>query len=102
MKLSDIKIGGLYTAKVSGRIAKVRVTEIKEVPPAAWSSRSAWRTLIIGVNESTGRRITIRSPQRLRRAVGGCEFCQQKFNRPGGAFKCPYCGHIWPGSEAGK
>ena len=36
-------------------------------PPVARTlRRDAWRTLIIAVNESTGRRITIRSPQRLR------------------------------------
>jgi hypothetical protein len=31
--------------------------------------RDTWRTLIIAVNEATGRRITVRSPQRLRTRV---------------------------------
>jgi len=73
MKLNDIQIGGRYQAKVSGRLVTVRVTEIKQIPPASWSARSAWRTLILAVNESTGRPITIRSPQRLRAAIGNKE-----------------------------
>ena len=66
MKLKDIQIGGRYVAKISGRLAVVRVTELKEVPAFA-SDR--WKTLIYAVNEATGRRITIRSPQRLRNRV---------------------------------
>lgn len=73
MKLSEVQIGGRYTAKVSGRVVTVRVTQIKQVPPVSWSARSAWRTLIEAVNESTGRQITIRSPQRLRAAVDNKE-----------------------------
>jgi hypothetical protein len=69
LKLSDVEVGGRYTAKVSGRIEVVQVTEIKQVPPASWSVRDTWRTLIIAVNEATGRRITIRSPRRLRTRV---------------------------------
>ena len=70
MKLSEIEIGGRYLAKVSGQLVTVRVVELREVPPASWS-RSGWRTLIGAVNEATGRRITIRSPQRLRQKVEG-------------------------------
>jgi hypothetical protein len=66
MKLKDIQIGGRYVAKISGRLAVVRVTELKEVPALA-SDR--WKTLIYAVNEATGRRITVRSPQRLRSRV---------------------------------
>ena len=71
MKLAEVVVGGRYTAKVSGSLQVVRVTELKEIPPASWSSRSAWRTLIYAVNETTGRKITIRSPQRLRSKVEG-------------------------------
>jgi hypothetical protein len=70
MKLSEVEVGCRYTAKVSGGICTVRVTELKEVPPASWSTRGAWRTLIYAVNEASGRKITIRSPQRLRAKVG--------------------------------
>ena len=71
MKLAEVVVGGRYTAKVSGNLQVVRVTELKEVPPVSWSSRSAWRTLICAVNEATGRKITIRLPQRLRSKVEG-------------------------------
>ena len=71
MKLADVVVGGRYTAKVSGAVAVVRVTELKEIPPASWSRSDKWRTLIYAVNEATGRKITIRSPQRLRARVEG-------------------------------
>jgi hypothetical protein len=67
MKLTDIEVGGRYLAKVSGRMVVVRITELKEAP--AFAGR--WTTLIYAVNESTGRRITIHSPQRLRSRVEG-------------------------------
>jgi hypothetical protein len=70
MKLADVVVGGRYTAKVSGRVQIVRVVELNEIPPPSWSTRGAWRTLIYAVNEASGRRITIRSPQRLRAKVG--------------------------------
>ena len=73
MKLSDIQVGGRYTAKVSGHLVTVRVTQIKQIPPAAWSAPLTQRTVIEAVNEATGRPITIRSPQRLRAAVGNKE-----------------------------
>ncbi len=66
MKLSDVQVGSRYTAKVSGRIVTVRVVEIVEVPATRWSNA---KTRIEAVNEATGRRVTIRSPQRLRRRV---------------------------------
>jgi len=68
MKLKDIEVGGRYLAKVSGQLVTVRVTELKEVPAFA-SDR--WKTIIYAVNEATSRRITIRSPQRLRSRVEG-------------------------------
>jgi hypothetical protein len=71
MKLKDIEVGGRYEAKVSGSVQVVRVVELKQIPPASWSTTGAWRTLIYAVNEATGRRITIRSPQRLRAKVEG-------------------------------
>jgi hypothetical protein len=70
MKLADVVVGGRYTAKVSGSLQVVQVVELKEIPPPSWSSRRAWRTLIYAVNEASGRKITIRSPQRLRAEVG--------------------------------
>jgi len=63
LKLSDVQVGGRYTAKVSGRIVTVRVVEIVAVEATRWSNA---KTRIEAVNEGTGRRVTIRSPQRLR------------------------------------
>jgi hypothetical protein len=70
MKLKDIEVGGRYMAKVSQSLSVVRVVEIKQIPPASWSARNWWRTIILAVNEKTRRQITIRSPQRLRQRVG--------------------------------
>ena len=98
MKMQNVVIGARYTAKVSGRIQVVRVVEIKEIPPASWSRRDAWRKLIYAVNEATGKRITIRSAQR--RVDNGCEFCRQKFNRPAEGFTYPYCQKVWAAQEA--
>jgi hypothetical protein len=69
MKMQDVEVGGRYTAKVSGRIQVVRVTEIREIPPAKWARPHARRKLIYAVNEGTGKQITIRSAQRLRSRV---------------------------------
>ena len=101
MKLSEVQVGVLYEAMVSGRLQVVRVEELKPIPPATSAVRPAWRTLIMAVNQRTGRRITIRSPQRLRRRVDpGCEFCNLPANRPSGPFTCPYCHKTWTGMGA--
>ena len=97
MKLKDIEVSARYHAKVSGTLAVVRVVEIKQIPPAYHAPDGHWRTLIMAVNEATGRRITVRSPQRLRPLPAkGCEFCRHAFNRAEGEFTCPYCGKHWP------
>ena len=54
MKKKDVVIGERYAVKVSGFIATVRV--IGESPYGGW----------IGCNETTGRKIRIRSAARLR------------------------------------
>jgi hypothetical protein len=96
--MNDVQVGGRYTAKVSGRIVTVRVVEIVAVEATRWSNA---KTRIEAVNEATGRRVTIRSPQRLRKCVDrGCEFCRQKYNRPEAGFVCPYCQKPWPAVNA--
>jgi hypothetical protein len=60
----------------------VQVTELKEVPPASWSSRDKWRTVIYAVNESSGRKLTIRSPQRLRSKVEGYRMARLRRDAP--------------------
>lgn len=57
MKKRDMKIGGRYAAKVSGKLAPVRITG--ESPYGGWGA----------VNETTGRAVRIRGAQRLRYEV---------------------------------
>lgn len=57
VKKNSIEIGGLYTAKVSGKVVEVRIETA--------ATGGGW----VGVNTATGKRIRIKSAQRLRRAV---------------------------------
>lgn len=57
MKKADIQVGSTYIAKVSGVLAKVRIT--------GESPHGGWR----GTNLATGREVRIRSAARLRRPV---------------------------------
>ena len=57
MKKNDVEIGAAYVAKVSGKLARVRIE--RESPYGGWEA----------VNVDTGRRVRIKSAQRLRRAV---------------------------------
>ncbi len=59
MKKNEIEIGGLYTAKVSDRIVKVRIDST--------NTHGGWNA----TNTATGKRIRIKSAQRLRKAVAG-------------------------------
>ncbi len=58
MKKADIRIGGTYVAKVSGKLAKVRITNE--------SVHGGW----YGVNTDTGREVRIKTAARLRKPVG--------------------------------
>lgn len=62
MRLKDVAIGARYRARVSGTLTTVRVVDLQE--SSTFGGRA--RTTIVAVNETTGRRITIRSAQRLR------------------------------------
>ena len=55
MKKQDVQIGSTYIARVSGLLAKVRIT--------AESPYGGWR----GQNLATGREVRIRTAARLRR-----------------------------------
>ena len=57
MKKDEVKIGHLYVAKVSDRIVTVRIDST--------NSHGGWNA----TNTATGKRIRIKSAQRLRRAV---------------------------------
>jgi tRNA(Ile2) C34 agmatinyltransferase TiaS len=95
--MNEIEIGGRYVAKVSGKLTTVRVTAVR----ATVSWRNATRQVIDAVNETTGRKLTFRSAQRLRRVVKPhCELCRQPTNRPAKGFTCPHCQKVWKGAEA--
>lgn len=55
MKKNQVQIGGTYVAKVSGQLASVRIDG--ESPYGGWEA----------TNIATGRKVRIKSPQRLRR-----------------------------------
>jgi hypothetical protein len=57
MKKNDVETGATYVAKVSGKLARVRIE--RESPRGGWEA----------TNVDTGRRVRIKSAQRLRRAV---------------------------------
>ncbi len=57
MKKDQVKIGGLYTAKVSDKVVTVRIDST--------NSGGGWNA----TNTATGKRIRIKSAQRLRRAA---------------------------------
>jgi len=61
MKKDQVVIGNVYTAKVSGGVVPVRITDEK------WTGdkHTGWA----GVNTQTGRAVRIKSAQRLRAAV---------------------------------
>lgn len=63
MKKQDVRVGTIYTAKVSGGIAPVQIREERWIG----EQHKGW----VGVNTITGRSVTIKSAQRLRRAVEG-------------------------------
>jgi len=57
MKKSEVLIGAVYIAKVSGKLARVRVDQISEL--GGWTA----------TNVRTGRKVHIRGAMRLRRLV---------------------------------
>lgn len=63
MKKSQINVGGVYTAKVSGRIVNVRVDAIREVFPP---NRPNGVNVYDITNLATGRRLTFRSAAKFR------------------------------------
>ena len=57
MKKADVKVGGTYAAKVSGKVVPVRIDA--ENPRGGWDA----------TNTVTGKKVRIKSAQRLRGAV---------------------------------
>ena len=60
MKASEITLGGVYVAKVTGKLAKVRVENIVE-----HLSRGCAQMHYRCVNLATGRPVTVKSCQRF-------------------------------------
>ena len=54
MKKNEVTVGGIYIAKVSGKLAKVKITG--ESVHGGWDA----------VNTDTGKAVRVKSPQRLR------------------------------------
>lgn len=69
MKASEIRVGGVYIAKVSNKLTRVRVDAIRET---GWSIRCVWAYDV--TNLTTGRKTTFRSAAKFR--------C--RFDGPGG------------------
>lgn len=65
MRAKEIEVGGVYLARVSGKITKVRVDAIEEMFARAGRSLTIYRV----TNIATGRRTTFRSPQKFRSRV---------------------------------
>ena len=59
MKKNEVKIGGVYTAKVTNKVVQVRID--------AESRHGGWDA----TNLATGKKVRIKSPPALRAAVGG-------------------------------
>jgi hypothetical protein len=59
MKKSEVKIGGTYTVKVSGRLVPVRITGTS--PYGGW----------VGMNTKTSREVRIRTAAKLRGTTEG-------------------------------
>ncbi len=59
MKKNEVKIGRVYTAKVTNKVVQVQID--------AESRYGGWE----GTNLATGKKVRIKSPTRLRAAVGG-------------------------------
>ncbi len=57
MKKAEVRIGGVYTAKVTGKIVHVRLDYVS--PYGGW----------VATNLGTGRQVRIRSAMRLRTEV---------------------------------
>jgi hypothetical protein len=56
MRNSDVRVGAVYEARVSGRLVPVRV--VAAHPAGGWEA----------INLATGRRLHLKSARRLRRA----------------------------------
>lgn len=68
MKKAEIRVGGLYTARISGRFVTVRVDAIREAIGHAWHGTKEV-TVYDVTNLNTGRKTTFRSAAKFRGEV---------------------------------
>ncbi len=66
MKKAEIKVGGLYTVKVSGKLTTVRVDAIRETGSYRAHQPHTPTTLYDVTNLTTGRKTTFRSATKFR------------------------------------
>lgn len=71
MKGSQINVGRIYLALVSGKIARVRV-ESKDASGVRFGSRGAARARWLCTNLGTGRAVVVKSAQRFRSLAPDC------------------------------
>jgi len=81
MKKSEVKIGGVYAAKVSGKVVSVRIT--------GENHRGGWDA----TNLVTKKNIRVKSAQRLRAAVKAAKTRDERSARPPDPNRCatPRC-----------
>ncbi len=101
MKKADIKVGGLYRAKVNGRVVTVRVDEIREVDPGTYPYGKGYQHRYDVINLSTGRRTTFRSAAKFR-GLAAVNDPARKAGRDGIdssdetiKMRCDKCGFAW-------
>ena len=89
MKKDQVRVGETYTAKVSGEVAPVRITE------EVWVGElhKGWK----GTNTLSGRSVRIKSAQRLRAVVGGGK--PPAPSEPARAARLPVAGDAAAGGE---
>jgi len=98
MKLTDVQVGERYEASVRGRLIVMRVSSIRPMPSPPRSTKQ--QAVVLGIDETTGRRVTIRSVQNLRRPIeDDWTFSRTPPRRPGhGAFSSAGQS-LWPSPQ---
>jgi hypothetical protein len=80
MKKSEVRVGAYYLAKISGRLATVRIDS--ESPYGGWTA----------TNTATGRKVRIKTAARLRRAVSERrpgQLVYDEADNPGNGWRAP-------------
>ena len=83
MKKADVKVGGTYAAKVSGKVVPVRIDA--ENPRGGWDA----------TNTATGRKVRIKSARRLRGAVGKAKSGKPRARGQGLRPESIQVGHVY-------